>query len=737
VSSCPSIRILATSRQLLNLPGEVAWRVPSLAVPDGYPRSDAGPDDLAGLAACEAVQLFVDRASRTRPGFALTGANSSAVADICRRLDGIPLAIELAAARVRMFTPAQIAAGLDQRFQMFTASPRTALPRQQTLEASVDWSYHLLNEVEQAMFRRLAVFAGDFDYDAAVAVCAAPPIAADQMLDQLSLLVDKSLVQVDDSAELARYRLLETVRFYAAARLAGSGEESDTRTRHRDHYLAFAEEAEPHLEGPGQTEWMAMVATEYPNLRAALEWSRARHDIDHVASVAASIHLYWGVHGPNTDGVAWLEEALEAERTLPPYLRAKAFLARAEVAGFNFDLINQSRRAREGLDIARRLGDDLLTARFLAQLAQFKFLTGRPDGTVDEAEDLARQAGDPWALAGSVMLQGAAHYHRDPAAARRYYEEARRVAEAVGNMVSANLSAGFQAGTLYLCGELREALALCERVAAKAEAVGDRMTMAMMATYTAGVLTDADERTEALRHADLLERLAAELDMHLWKTYVPHLRARIALANDDHPAALRLAAESVDLADNPPTRAEMLPPLVEAELAAGRFVDADSHLDELATLGQSGFPYYLACALVLRARRLRMAGDSTAAEPAAREGLLLAVEIQTKTRIVDALEILAGVATDGGGHQEATRLFGAAQRVRDDTGYRRCVARRDHDIDTLQAALGDKAFHTAYDQGRALSLDDTVAYAQRPGGERKRRSAGPPEPSRRSRSRSL
>jgi predicted ATPase len=225
-SSCSRLHILATSRQPLDLPGEVAWRVPSLAVPEDHGRVDDGPTGIAGLAACEAVQLFVDRAGRARPGFALTDANSSAVAEICRHLDGIPLAIELAAARVRVFTPAQIAAGLDQRFALLTGAPRTALPRQQTLEASVDWSHDLLTDLEQTVFRRLSVFAGSFDYDAAVAVCAAPPIAPHQVLDQLSLLVDKSLVLVDDSGQQARYRLLETVRDYAARRLAETDEET-------------------------------------------------------------------------------------------------------------------------------------------------------------------------------------------------------------------------------------------------------------------------------------------------------------------------------------------------------------------------------------------------------------------------------------------------------------------------------------------------------------------------------
>ena len=202
----------------------------------------------------------------------MSDRNAEAVAEICRRLDGIPLAIELAAARVRVFTPAQIAEGLSERFRLLTGAARTALPRQQTLEASVDWSHALLTEIEQIVFRRLAVFAGGFTFAAARDVCAGPVVEAHQVLDVLSLLVDKSLVvaDVDDDEQDARYRLLETVRVYAAARLAGTGEEVAARDRHRDHYLAVAEEAEAHFEGPDQRERISLVARDYPNIRAAL-----------------------------------------------------------------------------------------------------------------------------------------------------------------------------------------------------------------------------------------------------------------------------------------------------------------------------------------------------------------------------------------------------------------------------------------------------------------------------------
>jgi predicted ATPase len=706
VSSCPSLCILATSRQPLDLPGEVAWRVPSLRVPEGR-HSDAGPAAIADLAACEAVQLFVERATSVRSGFVLTEANSQAVADICRRLDGIPLAIELAAARVRVFTPAQIASGLDQRFALLTGAPRTALPRQQTLEASVDWSHELLSASEQAVFRRLAVFAGSFDYEAAVAVCATPPIGAHQVLDQLSSLVDKSLVLVDDSGEQARYRLLETVREYAARRLAMSGEDNNARTAHRNHYLAFAEAAQPHLEGPGQTEWMDAVAADYPNLLAALSWSQARIEDEQLSRIAVAVHVYWGIHGPNTEGVTWLDHALEVGRGLRPLLRAEALFARSQLAGWNFDLVNLGPRAQEGLETARELGDDRLTARFLTLLAQAGMLMGQRDGTVDEAEELARKVGDPWSLAGSLLVQGGLRVFDNPTSARGYYEEACRVAATAGNLAWAHLSAGFVCSTLVLSGRPLEGRALCDQVAAETDS-GDRMTLAMTLMYSATALADADERAEALGYGHRLERAAAELDMQLWKTYVAHIRSLIALADGDGEAAIRLGREAADLANNPLTRAEMLPALVEAELALARLPDADSHLDELEAIGLFGCRYFLAWAHVLRARRLRIAGESATARSTAHEGLSLAIDIEAKARIVDALEVLAGVAVDPGDHLQAARLFGSAQLIRDDTGYRRCVSERNADIDALRGMLGDSAFQAAYDQGRSTSLDDCI-----------------------------
>ena len=221
-AACPGLTLLTTSREPIGVAGEVSWRVPSLSLTD------------------EAIELFIDRARRARPDFAVSDDNAATMGEICRRLDGMPLAIELAAARVRALSLGEILESLHDRFRLLTGGARTAVRRQQTLRASVDWSHALLTEPERVLFRRLAVFVGGFDLGAAQAVAGGGEVERFQVLDQLTLLVDKSLVGADDSGGRTRYRLLETVRQYALEKLGESGEADSVRSRHRDHYTAIA-----------------------------------------------------------------------------------------------------------------------------------------------------------------------------------------------------------------------------------------------------------------------------------------------------------------------------------------------------------------------------------------------------------------------------------------------------------------------------------------------------------------
>ena len=318
--ACLGPRVLATSRELLGVPGEAARRVPSLATPD--PRHPPPP---ARLGRYEAVRLFVDRARLGRPGFVLTDQNAGPVAQVCARLDGLPLAIELAAARLRALPVEQLAGRLDDRFRLLTGGGRTAVPRQQTLQAAIDWSHALLAAPERAVLRRLAVFAGGWPLAAAEAVCAGAGVEPGGVLDLLAGLVDKSLVVFEEAAlepgagGAGRYRLLETIRQYAEARLVGAGEAARVRRRHRDWYLALAERAALELVGRDQVAWLDRLGAEHDNLRGALAWSQA--DPDGAAAelrLAAALGRFWNLRGHISEGRAWLAHALERDAGAAP-----------------------------------------------------------------------------------------------------------------------------------------------------------------------------------------------------------------------------------------------------------------------------------------------------------------------------------------------------------------------------------------------------------------------------------
>jgi predicted ATPase len=263
---CPELRVLATSREPLGIAGEVAWPVPSLSLPD----LRRAPN-IETLPRYESARLFVERTEAVKPTFAVTEQNAPLVAKICYRLDGIPLAIELAAARSKVLSVEEISERLDDCFALLSAGNRTALPRHRTLHATMDWSHDLLPEQERILFRRLSVFAGGFTLEAAESVCAGEHLERNEVLDLLSHLVDKSLVIVREGVVETRYRLLETVRQYGRERLDAS--EDEVERRHADFFVGLAEEAEGELSGPDQARWLTLLQTEHDNLRAALSWS--------------------------------------------------------------------------------------------------------------------------------------------------------------------------------------------------------------------------------------------------------------------------------------------------------------------------------------------------------------------------------------------------------------------------------------------------------------------------------
>jgi predicted ATPase/class 3 adenylate cyclase len=299
LKSCPDLHILATSREGLGIAGETTWRVPSLPTP-----SNLDLNCFEKIAQSPAVRLFVDRAASVVPDFQLTSKNAPAIAKVCQRLDGIPLAIELAAARVKMISPEEIALRLNDRFRLLTGGSRTALPRHQTLRAAIDWSYHLLGGPEGVLFRRLSLFYGSFSLEAAEAICEVPDLDSVDVLDSVSRLVDKSLLILETSEGRARYRMLETIREYAFDRLRESGETSHLQTQFLNFFLNFGQRAHQELSGPAQGEWLERLDAEQENFRAALTWTVQDKEL-HVSQLrmALTLRRYWLVRGYWEEGL--------------------------------------------------------------------------------------------------------------------------------------------------------------------------------------------------------------------------------------------------------------------------------------------------------------------------------------------------------------------------------------------------------------------------------------------------
>jgi predicted ATPase/class 3 adenylate cyclase len=436
LKSCSQLRILATSREPLGIPGEVTWWAPPL---------DAG----------EAVLLFNDRAAAVEPGFRADG--SAVVADICRSLDGLPLAIELAAARVHMMPVAEINARLGDRFRLLTGGSRSAAERQRTLEAAVDWSYDQLPENEGRLFRRLAVFSGWFSLGDSESVCAAPGLDSNDMLELLTRLVAKSLVAVDG----ARYRWLETIRAYALRRLAQSGEEATSRRRHAVYFLAKAEARRP----GGLATWLDSLEDQHDNLRGALGLAL---DVDPELGLrlTAAIHDFWQLRGHNTEGRRWLE-ALLAVAPAASALTRRALVDLATFAYIQDELDTAERILSDAHEQAKAAGDDaceLLALKISALVELARGRAAEAEGTIRSAVELARRLGDA-AQEGHMMhhLGLIRASGGELAGALDILEESIAVRRRVGRGDECSTTLAFMAGIANLQGDTERAdLAITE-----------------------------------------------------------------------------------------------------------------------------------------------------------------------------------------------------------------------------------------------------------------------------------
>jgi non-specific serine/threonine protein kinase len=652
--ACPMVRILATSREALGIIGETVWWVPSLSVPEVTRDGGSSRDSTQSVMRAEAAQLFCARAETAHPVFALTETNAPAVAAICRRLDGIPLAIELAAARARILTPQQIAARLDSRFRLLTGGD-ASVPRHETLRAALDWSYDLLTAPERLLLERLSIFAGGCEIDAAEAVCAemepdrdlltgssrpalVPP---DGLFDLLTSLVEKSLVTVEYRGDAARYRLQETVREYAAERLAASGEAETIQRRRRTWALDLAEHAAPQFVGPHQAEWTERLENEHDNMRAVLRSAVDGREAVAGLRLAGALWRFWQARGYLTEGRNWLSALLAIADDAPPSLRAAALLGAGALAHDQGDYTDAVSYVEASLDLYQETDD--------------------------------REAGEALLLLGALAFRrsdypvAAAHCDESLAIAR--IADDQRLAMRGHNLLG--LIALDQGEYPTACRRFEEALAL-------GQATGDLRTSAIILNNLGLTAHRMESYERGRAHLEASLDLNRRLNNRTEITRNLITLAVVVRAQGDSDAALRYAQEALALAED-----------------MQNMNGATEALNQLTGIA-------------------RERGDLDAARDYSVAHLQKAQAIRYPIQMLAAVTEAAANARAAGQADRALRLLAASEAHREAIGiaqHRAMQQTVEEHLAALRDLLGESAFTAAWAEGSAMSPDEAIAFA--------------------------
>jgi len=676
--ACPDVTIVASSREPLGLTGEVVYRVPPLSVPDVR---DLPP--IERFLEYEAIRLFVDRAMAVKPEFSLSDDTAGAVAQISQRLDGIPLALELAAARVRTLSVRQIAENLDERFRLLTGGSRAALPRHQTLRGLIDWSYELLTETERALYARLAVFVGGFTLEAGEAVGSGGEVDRHDVIDLIGRLVDKSLVVMDDREGEARYRMLETIRQYALEKLAESGNGETVRARHRDFYVRFSEKAVPELQGREQSAWLTRLEAAHDNVRAAMRWSLDRREAEPALRLGGALWIFWDTRGYFREGREWLDELLAladppsavtgevARRALANVLDGAARM-RGRFSVFSETIEFQ----RRGLSVWRELGDKRGIAEALNNLGDVMHQCGDSAGArpvLEESLALFQQLGDQRGTAHALInLAGIIGHEGDLVRARVLYEESVPLFE--GNEDWRGLSHALDnlGGVLTTLGDVERAEALYNRSLQLALDLGDKHAIATALRSLGTVAANRHDYGRARRYyEDSLSRFRDLSDEFCVAKSLIGLAVAVYGAGD--------AEEAV-------ARADQGLAILRATSAKGELA---VRLDQLASLALEH-------------------GDVARAGRCCDESLVLRAETKDPVGIATGLDAAALIVEARGRTLPALGLRAAALAWRRANGLPRPTVGAEHD--SIPSLSEPEA--AAWSAGSTMTIEQAIAHAR-------------------------
>jgi len=674
---CPQLVVLATSQEALGIPGESVLAI-------------------GGMSESEALQLFAARAAARRSDFALTRANAPTVAAICRRLDGIPLAIELAAGRAAALSVEEIAARLDDQFRLLTGGSRAAMARQQTLRATVDWSYNLLDENEKTLFARLATFAGGWNLDAAVAVTAFGTLSDLEVIDVLGRLVARSLVVVEEQDGASRYRMLATIRQYALERLSDSDELEVSRDRHAMFFRAHALTAEPELTGPTQTEWLARLAADEANIRACLSWLGAA-----ALEPAVALWRYWLVRGDWDGGRRWLEQGLEDIDGVDPALIARGQGAAVALATEMGDHDIAEKMLNAALARWRSLDNPAGTARTLNHLGQL----ARARSTYDEAREQLNEALDTATNAAddrhrAIALRNLGHLAAqvgDHENAALLYDEALQLARIEGDKRVIATLTHLLSRVAFEDGNRDGARALAEEGHALARDLGDRRMVAENLTVLAGLATaDGDEAAATARLEEALtfwHRLSAP-NANAW---LHTTLGEMALTVEDAESARRHFEQAADAwreseGDDAAALVRALNLAGWSALEAGDYAPATVTLDEAVERARDeGDEAALSAALHSRGELARRVGDRALARKVLDESLELARSSGWRNLLWWPTWSLAALAREEGELDEAEELLRQAEALAPKIGRAPRLAECREEAALIAEARGDHA----------------------------------------------
>jgi predicted ATPase/class 3 adenylate cyclase len=729
--SCPHLHILATSREALEISGETLYHVPSLVTPDLLNITF----DI--LPQYEAVQLFVERAQSVLRDFSLTQDNAHAIAQVCYHLDGIPLALELAAARVKVLRAEEIAVRLDDRFHLLTGGARTALPRHQTLRATVDWSHDLLSEPERTLLRRLSVFAGGWTLEAAESACEGEDIEKREILDLLTQLVNKSLILAEPKqGQETRYRMLETIRQYAQEKLWAMGEGEMMLAHHLAYFVDLAERAEPNLRAFDMVMWLDRLEAEYDNIRIALGLAQESH-VEAQLRIASALWWFWHIRGYRNEGVDWLERVLSieaAERGGQPLTPGRAMIRGKAlyVAGFLRLMFWETDKGRmlseESLALFRELGQEGKRGMAYA-LWNLGVVAGQqPDlhrmkELMQESLALFQDVGDKFGIAQSIPhVEATALVDIDYERARALAEESLALRKEIGDKDGIADALGTMGDIAFWQGDYKQATIRFEASLALFREVGDKHGLAgglFSLGETAKLEGQYEKATMILEEALALARDSGD---KFRNAYILNTLGEVAAAQGDYESATRQYEEGLAVGQQTGNLGLITSGccgLGRVALAQGDYERAIQKFeDALAASRNMGNKFGMALALLGLGRVAQFQGDVTSAHELNLKALMTFQEIidlaSVPQGVAHCLVALSLLAVTQKQMKRAICLFSASKKLYAALRFEMSAKERaEHDqaIAAARALLGEEAFATAYEEGKTMTLEEAVAYA--------------------------